>query len=111
MTKQPVATPQSDRTTRKSNSGSRMIELEFPIEFAGEHYTHLKVRRLKAKHLRKLDLLEGGGQAVGIAMAALICDVDEGVIDELDMVDYLKVQEAIAAFFPKALVERLQPKA
>jgi hypothetical protein len=87
-----------------------VIELEFPVTFAGQVFDRLTVRRIKAKDFRQLDVLEGGGNAAAIAMAALICNVDEAIIDELDAVDYVKVQEAIADFFPPALVDKLQAK-
>jgi hypothetical protein len=90
---------------------SRVIVLEYPVTFAGEHYTQLTVRRLKAKDFRQLDTIDTGGNAAAIAMTALICGVDEAIIDELDAVDYLKVQEVIADFFPTALVAKLQAKA
>jgi hypothetical protein len=89
---------------------SRTITLDFPVTFAGEYYGQLTVRRLKAKDFRKLDTISVGGNAAAIAMSALICNVDEAIIDELDATDYLKVQEVIADFFPSALVGKLQPK-
>jgi hypothetical protein len=86
---------------KPSMPGSTTLKLEFPVTFAGDRYEQLVVRRLKAKDFRQLDTLEGGGNAAAIAMAALICGVDEGVIDELDAIDYMRVQEAISDFFPK----------
>lgn len=85
----------------------KVIKLQIPIEFAGEEYHQLTVRRLKAKDFRQLDMMEGGGQAAAIAMVALVCNVEDGVIDELDAVDYLTVQETIADFFPKELAAKL----
>lgn len=85
----------------------RVIVLEYPVTFAGMDYHQLTVRRLKARDFRQLDVQEGGGNAAAIAMAALVCGVDEAIIDELDATDYIKVQEAIADFFPKALVDKL----
>jgi len=101
------ATPQTVSTPQ----GKKIITLEYPVTFAGELYPTLTVRRLKAKDFRQLDTIEGGGNAAAIAMASLICGVDEAIIDELDATDYLKVQEAIADFFPKALVDKLQSTA
>ena len=88
----------------------KTIVLDYPVDFAGEHYTQLVVRRLKAKDFRQLDMTTEGGNAASIAMTALICGVDEAVIDELDAVDFLKIQEAVADFFPQALVDRLQAR-
>jgi hypothetical protein len=102
--------------TKKSGNGavpeaSRTIKLDFPIEFAGQRYEQLVVRRLKAKDFRMLDTIEGGGNAAAIQMTALICGVDEAIIDELDASDYVKLQEAIADFFPRAMADRLSTAA
>ena len=103
-----AAAKQAEAKATPMPEEKRVIELQYPVEFAGELYPTLTVRRLVAGDLRELDVVEGGGQAQGIAMAALICDVPEGVIDKLDLTDYFKVQEAVADFFPKALVDKLQ---
>jgi Phage tail assembly chaperone proteins, E, or 41 or 14 len=108
----PAALPQPPRPVAmppQSKPKSKTLALEYPVNFAGLDYTQLVVRRLKAKDFRQLDLIEGGGNAAAIAMAALICNVEEGVIDELDAADYVKLQEVIADFFPKAMADKLQP--
>ena len=110
----PAAKPQeaAPATPKPANrEKSKTIVLEFPVDFAGEHYPSLSIRRLKAKDFRMMDDIEGGGNATAIAMAALLCGVDEAIIDELDSVDYVRVQEAIADFFPQAMVGKLQGKA
>lgn len=112
--KQVATPPQADvpATPKPVNKErTRTIVLEWPVHFAGEDYETLSVRRIKAKDFRLMDTMEEGGNATAIAMAALICGVDEAIIDELDAVDYVKVQEAIADFFPKAMADKLQGKA
>jgi hypothetical protein len=104
---QPEQAPAGNGAAKETN---RVIKLEYPVDFAGEHYDRLTVRRLKARDFRAMDSVEAGGNAAAIAMTALICGVDEAIIDELDAVDYMKVQEAIADFFPSALVTKLQAK-
>lgn len=99
------AKPQPEPQQKK-----RVINLEYPVIWAGEDYGQLTVRRLKAKDFRVLDTIEGGGNAAAITMAALVCGVDEAIIDELDASDYFKLQEAIADFFPQALVAKFQAK-
>lgn len=84
----------------------RVITLDYPVEWAGEVYSQLTARRLKAKDFRRIDQV-GEGNAAAIAMAALVCGVDEAIIDELDATDYLKVQAVIADFFPSALIDKL----
>jgi hypothetical protein len=81
----------------------QVFKLEYPVTFAGVDYTQLIVRRLKAKDFRMADTIEGGPNAQAIAMAALICNVDEAVIDELDGDDYIKLQEMIKGFFQQGL--------
>ena len=98
----------------QARESERVIKLEFPVEFAGFTYETLTVRRLKARDFRIMDQASDdnqGGHAQAIAITALVCDVDEGVVDELDAGDYLRVQEAIADFFPPELVARMQAKA
>jgi tRNA G18 (ribose-2'-O)-methylase SpoU len=112
----PSIKEQAASAAKSAGNGSakevvRVVELEYPVDFAGEHYDKLTVRRLKAKDFRLLDGLTQAGNAGAIAMTALICNVDEAIVDELDAVDYMRVQEVIADFFPSALVGRLQAKA
>jgi len=107
----PVAPEEPPRFQPPQKEMSRTIVLEFPVTFAGQTFEKLTVRRLKAKDFRQLDTLSQGGNAAAIAMSALICGVDEAIIDELDATDYLKVQEVISDFFPSALVAKLQAKA
>lgn len=114
MSSRQAAKPQSGGKPSTSKPENHVMDLQVPVDFAGMHYDKLTIRRLKAKDFRVVDSLnrEGGGpNANAIAMSALVCNVDEGVIDELDAVDYIQLQEVIADFFPEALVDKLQGKA
>ena len=105
------AEPAKSNGHAKTRELERVIKLEFPVEFAGMTYDTLTVRRLKTRDLRVMDTERGEGMGhveAGIRVLALICDVDEAIIDELDMVDYIQVQTAVADFFPQELVASLQ---
>lgn len=103
MSHKPQQQPQQ-RCDAKTNR--RVVTLDYPVEWAGEIYGQLTVRRLKAKDFRRMDVV-GEGNAAALAMTALVCGVDEAIIDELDATDYLKVQAVIADFFPPALINKL----
>ena len=103
--------PQEAAPPKPKLADSKTIVLDYPVTFAGMTTTQLNIRRLKAKDFKLLDTIPEGGNAAAIAMTALICGVDEAIIDELDAQDYLRVQEIVSDFFPSALVAKLQSKA
>ena len=110
MTTQAKETKEPKAPSKPQDMSKKVITLKYPVEVFGEMYTSLTVRRLKARDFRQFDVLEGGQNAAAIAMAALVCGVDEGVIDELDASDYIAVQEAVADFFPQELVDKMSAK-
>lgn len=74
------------------------IELDYPVEADGGEVKSLTMRRAKARDSR--DAQRGGGvpAETEIRLFANLCEVAPGVIEELDMADYAKLQDAYHAF-------------
>lgn len=80
------------------DNGSRTIELDYPVEADGGEVKSLTMRRAKARDSR--DAQRGGGTPADteIRLFANLCEVAPGVVEELDMADYGKLQDAYNAF-------------
>lgn len=77
------------------------VKLSEPVEFAGKKYETLVVREPKVKGLRSIRMTETDTQIDFQAqVAAIACDVDEGVIDELSATDWRKLLRAVEKITP-----------
>jgi hypothetical protein len=76
----------------------KTIKLSEPVEFAGQQYTQLTLRKLKVKHMLEVNVDAKSPLEQFVAMAAASAAVDIGVIHELDMEDFLIVQETLESF-------------
>jgi hypothetical protein len=76
----------------------KTIKLSEPVEFAGQTYAQLTLRKLKVKHMLEVNMDAKNPFEQFIAMAAASAAVDIGVIHELDMDDFLIVQETLEGF-------------
>lgn len=73
----------------------RKIELNFPIKDGqGNEIKVLNIRRAKVKDLRRMQQKENAAEQEGFLVAQLTGLVPED-IDELDIADYAKVQQAL----------------
>ena len=73
----------------------RKIELDFPIKDGqGNEIKVLNIRRAKVKDLRRMQQKENAAEQEGFLVAQLTGLVPED-IDELDIADYAKVQQAL----------------
>ena len=80
----------------------KTVKLAEPVEWAGQTYTQLTMRKLKVKHMLEVDWSSSTNPIAHFAnLAAASAAVDVGVIHELDMEDFNKVQEIIESFFPQ----------
>lgn len=80
----------------------KTFKLSEPIEFAGQQYKELSFRKLKVKHLLEVNLSEGANYAAIMAdLMAASAGVDAGVIHEIDLDDFEKIQETMGDFFRK----------
>ncbi len=82
------------------------IQLEYEIEFDGKLYAELTLRRLKGADLLQLqgmsDLSEEESQA---QLLAALTKAPVEVIAELDVDDFLTLNEAAGPFIPKKFLE------
>jgi Phage tail assembly chaperone proteins, E, or 41 or 14 len=80
----------------------KTLKLSEPVEFAGQQYTQLTFRKLKVKHMLEVNWEDSKSPMEQYAaLAAASCAVDLGVIHELDMDDWNRVQEILESFFQK----------
>lgn len=75
-----------------------IVPLRFPFTHDGIDYTSLTVRRPKMRDT--LALVAFGSDEIrrAVRLMALLCNVSDSVIEELDEVDVGAVQEQYAAF-------------
>lgn len=74
------------------------IDLDFPFDHDGIHYTKLTMRRPKTKDALNAQKAKGNEADKGILLLARLCDVTPEVIAELDEVDAEKLGEQHRAF-------------
>ncbi|MEW8194210.1 MAG: phage tail assembly protein [Candidatus Thiodiazotropha sp.] len=74
------------------------IELDYPVEFKGNKYTALTMRRPKVRDQLAADKVGVTQAERETALFGNLCDVPPGVIGELDMKDYGRLQERYESF-------------
>lgn len=89
----------------------KTIKLQQPVEWAGQTYTQLTLRKLKVKHMLEINLSPDSIKNPIEQYAALIAassGVDVGVIHELDMDDFNVIQDALENFSNQASTDSTQ---
>lgn len=74
------------------------IKLDHPIAVDGVEVTELTLRRPKVRDVRAADKSSGSDGAREIRLFANLCEQTPAAMEELDMADYLKIQEAYQDF-------------
>lgn len=78
------------------------IELDFPVFVDGHEYKELNMRRSKVKD-RKAAMKQWDNDAEReIGLMANLCEVSPKVVEELDELDYAKLQKVFSGFFATA---------
>ncbi len=73
------------------------IELTYPIEIDGQTISELDIRRPKVRDMLAADA--GGSDAEKeLRLFANLCEQTPAAIEQLDMADYLKLQETYQGF-------------
>ncbi len=74
------------------------VTLQRPVTHQGVEYSELSMRRPKARDSR--DAQRGGGSAADseFRMFSNLCEVPPDVIEELDMADYVRLQDVYQRF-------------
>ncbi|CAG9297574.1 phage tail assembly protein [Celerinatantimonas diazotrophica] len=77
---------------------NEVLTLQFPVTFNEKEYTTLEFRRPKVRDNLIADKQNQADADKEIALMALLSDVEQGVIHELDMMDYVAGQQIIMGF-------------
>lgn len=82
----------------------KTYKLKQPVEWAGQTYTQLTLRKIKVKHMLEIDLMTAGQNPIAqqATLMAASAGVDVGVIHEMDMDDFSAAQEVVESFFAAA---------
>ena len=82
------------------------IELSHPIQIDGTEVRVLHLRRPKVRD-QILTKKQGGSEVeMEVRLFANLCEVSPATIEELDMEDYTKLQDAYTGFFEASLARR-----
>lgn len=78
------------------------MKLEYPVTVDGVTYEEVTLRRMKGADMLKVEqATRGKSEAEGsFAMIALLGDVPEAVVLEMDAADIMKLSEEVATFLP-----------
>ena len=75
-----------------------VIALQYPVRVNGQEITELHMRRPKVRDRLVVEKISGSQAEKEVRFIANLCEVAPGDIEELDMADYTKVQEAVTNF-------------
>lgn len=74
------------------------ITLKHPVEFQGQTINTLNLRRPKVKDMLAAQKTKGSDAEREVAMFANLCEQDPRMIEELEMADYLQLQDTYSGF-------------
>ncbi len=75
-----------------------VITLQYPIHVDGQQVTELRLRRPKVRDRLVVEKLSASEAEKEVRFIANLCEVAPSAIEELDMADYSKLQEAVTSF-------------
>lgn len=78
------------------------IQLEYPVEIGGVQVQQLKMRRPKVRDQIGADKGSGSPAEKEVRLFANLCEQAPAVIEDLDMLDYQKLQETYTSFLSRA---------
>lgn len=78
---------------------SETVQLSEPIVVEGQEIQSLTMRRPKVRDQILAEKSEGTAAEQEVAMFANLCEVAPAAIQELDMADYLRLQQVYQGFF------------
>lgn len=74
------------------------LTLKYPVQHHGETIQMLNIRRPRVADIMAAEKQSGSDVEQEIAMAAKLCDVAPDVIHQLDLSDFLAMQEIVKGF-------------
>ena len=76
----------------------KTIQLDYPIMIDGQKITRIDMRRPKVRDRLLSEKLDGSDAEKEVRLLANLCEFPPQQLEELDMADYVKLQEALADF-------------
>lgn len=74
------------------------IDLKYPVTFNGQEYRRLSMRRPMVRDILAADKAAAGDAEREIRLFASLCEVPTEVIEQMDMADYVSLQEVYSGF-------------
>lgn len=74
------------------------IKLNEPIKFDGVSISELTLRRPKVRDRLAVERLGTNDAEKEVALIANLADIPKDAVEELDLADYAKIQEALQGF-------------
>jgi len=74
------------------------IKLNEPIKIDGLSISELTLRRLKVRDRLAVERLGTNDAEKEVALIANLADIPKDAVEELDLADYAKIQEALQGF-------------
>jgi len=74
------------------------IDLKYPVQSDGRSVEKLSMRRPKVRDLLAAEKAAKGNAGQEIRLFSLLCEVPPAVIEDLDVADYGRLQEAYRGF-------------
>lgn len=74
------------------------IKLQFPIHVNGQEVAELRLRRPKVRDRLAVEKMSASQAEKEVRFIANLCEMAPDEIEELDMADYTRVQEAVTNF-------------
>jgi len=81
-----------------SQSTQQQIDLEFPLNDSGQELTTLTIRRPKVRDMLHSSDKDSSNADNEVRLFASLCDIPPTLIEEMDLLDYQKLQAAYSGF-------------
>jgi hypothetical protein len=75
-----------------------IITLDHPVQWQGRQVTELAMRRPKVRDVAANEERKGSDVQKEISLFADLCEVSVDVLEDMDMADYRKLQQAYTGF-------------
>jgi len=80
------------------STGTVDITLSYPVKMAGAEVSVITMRRPKVRDMIVVSKSAATDVEREVRMFANLCQVEPSAIEDMDMADYLKLQEAYSGF-------------
>ncbi len=77
----------------------KAIKLKYPVQYNGQEYNELTMRRSKIRDRLAISKLSCSDEEKEVRLLANLCEVNPEVIMELDEKDYQALQKEYLSFF------------